>query len=69
MLRFPRCLIRLAVTAYRGPRFVSLSSLVDGPRYATLGVIAGCSIATTGVRIFVIPALDMLALPKQLYLS
>eukprot|EP00959_Pyramimonas_sp_CCMP1952_P025270 530299-Pyramimonas_sp.AAC.1 len=69
MLGCPRCLIRLAVSAHRGPRFGSLSNLVDGPHYATLGVIAGCSIATTCVIIFLIPALDMLVLPKQLYLS
>ena len=69
MLNFPRCIIRLAVSAYRGPRFVSLSSLVDGPHFARFGVIAGCSMATTGVRIFLIPVLDTLRLPQQLYLS
>ena len=51
----------LYIAAYRGPRFFSMSSIVTGPVFATTGVIAGCSMATTFVRVFIIPSLDLLS--------
>ncbi|CAK0799561.1 unnamed protein product [Prorocentrum cordatum] len=66
---FPVQLARLAVQGYRHGRFVSLGGVVVGPFHVTNGVVAGCGLATTMVRISAIPALDALQLPPGITLD
>eukprot|EP00959_Pyramimonas_sp_CCMP1952_P216693 4531803-Pyramimonas_sp.AAC.1 len=54
-LDFPPQLYRISGAAYRGPRYLSMASQVNGPLCAESGVIAGCSIAASYVRVYVIP--------------
>ena len=46
-----------------------MSNVSIGPFYAINGVVAGCSMATTFFRIYVIPVIDPLELPRPLLLD
>eukprot|EP00959_Pyramimonas_sp_CCMP1952_P246076 5143230-Pyramimonas_sp.AAC.1 len=60
---------RVSYRAYRGARFISLGGLLHGPHFATHGVVAGCSIATSYVRVYIIPTVDPIRLPTQVSLD
>ena len=60
-LGFPAQIASVCLNMYRGPRFLTLGRMVQGPFYAMRGVIAGCSTATSFVRAFIIPSLDLLS--------
>ena len=60
-LGFPEQIAAVCLNMYRGPRFLTLGRMVQGPFYAMCGVIAGCSAATSFVRAFIIPSLDLLS--------
>eukprot|EP00959_Pyramimonas_sp_CCMP1952_P242217 5062923-Pyramimonas_sp.AAC.1 len=53
---------RLAIRAYRAPRFLSLGGCLDGPWFVFSGIVAGCSLATTLIRVNSIEALDLIVL-------
>ena len=48
------------MSAYRGARFFSISGIVTGQYFAWQGVVAGDSFATTFVRVYAIPTVDLL---------
>eukprot|EP00959_Pyramimonas_sp_CCMP1952_P076196 1592085-Pyramimonas_sp.AAC.1 len=60
---------RLCVFAYQCARFVLMNGSVNGPWLAIKGVIAGCSIATTFVRMYLVLDLDRLTLPRSVTLD
>eukprot|EP00959_Pyramimonas_sp_CCMP1952_P111842 2339374-Pyramimonas_sp.AAC.1 len=68
-LGFPSQITRVCMTAYRGARFLTLSTLSVGPYYSINGVVAGCSMATTFVRIYLIPVIDPLPIPRDVFLD
>ncbi|CAK0911035.1 unnamed protein product, partial [Prorocentrum cordatum] len=61
LLGFPAPISRLAITMYRGPRWISIGGMVQGPYFAQCGVVAGDSFATSFVRACIIPSIDLLA--------
>ena len=68
-LGFPEQITSVCLTAYRGARFVTMASISTGPFYSINGVIAGCSMATTFVRIYVMPVFDTLDIPRSVMLD
>ncbi len=69
-LGFPPALLYLALRAYRAPRFVTINGYADGPFYARKGLTAGCSLATTFVRIYCIEAYDKIPItPSQQFFN
>ncbi len=57
-LGYPTCLIRASLAAYAAPRMITFGSAVAKELHAQRGIIAGCSFATTLVKIFYIRRLD-----------
>eukprot|EP00959_Pyramimonas_sp_CCMP1952_P331810 6947828-Pyramimonas_sp.AAC.1 len=57
---FPMAIAQLCVNTHRSARYLCISSMVSGPHFALLGVIVGCSFATTFVRIYMIGPYDKL---------
>ena len=57
-LGFPLSVLRVALTLYGMPRYVRLGPYSAQPRVATRGVVAGCSLATTVVKIYLLRRLD-----------
>ncbi len=55
---FPMQIAKLAVAAYRGPRMLRLGAFTARELYATRGVIAGCSLATTFTKIYTVDGYD-----------
>eukprot|EP00959_Pyramimonas_sp_CCMP1952_P317113 6637183-Pyramimonas_sp.AAC.1 len=55
---FPLVIARVCLYAYRCGRFMCLGGCVDGPYFARKGVVAGCSMATTFVRVFCMNGYD-----------
>ena len=51
-------LLRLTLAIYRGPRRLSYQGLVASQRYANRGVVPGCSIATTIVKVYCLQPFD-----------
>eukprot|EP00959_Pyramimonas_sp_CCMP1952_P146331 3063263-Pyramimonas_sp.AAC.1 len=68
-LGFPAAMAKLAVRAYRAPRFLSLGGCLDGPWYAFSGIIAGCSLATTLIRVNSVESLDLVRLRQGAQLA
>eukprot|EP00959_Pyramimonas_sp_CCMP1952_P311154 6511618-Pyramimonas_sp.AAC.1 len=48
----------------RSARFLVLAGVVASPTYARVGIIAGCSFATTMIIIFALRGFDQLEVPK-----
>ncbi len=57
---FPEVLVRMAVAAYGGPRMIRLRDFVATEVYADRGVVAGCPLATTLVKVYTLSAYDEL---------
>ena len=57
-LGFPAGLIRAALAAYAGPRLISLNGSFARPLYPRRGIVAGCSLATTLVKVYYLRAFD-----------
>ena len=57
-LGFPSELLRLALRTYRGRRFIQYEKAFSSSVFARRGIIAGCSLATTLVKVFMWRALD-----------
>ena len=55
---FPRKLTRLAVQGYTAGRRIVQAGLASDPIYANRGVVAGCGLATTWVKVYCMEALD-----------
>ena len=49
---FSKKLARLSIAGYRAPRWISSAGRVAPPVSASRGVIAGCSLATTWVKVY-----------------
>ena len=49
---FSKKIARLSIAGYRAPRWISKAGRVAPPISATRGVIAGCSLATTWVKVY-----------------
>ena len=49
---FPLCIARLAIQAYSCARFLTLGGVVDGPHWVCRGIVAGCTFATSLIRVF-----------------
>ncbi len=58
---FPKPLVRMALAAYSGPRMIRLRDFVAPEVHAGRGVIAGCSLATTLVKLYTVASYDELA--------
>ncbi len=61
-LGFPVAITLLATRAYHSPRYVTLGGFSDGPWHARKGVIAGCSLATSFVKVYSMESYDKLPL-------
>ena len=61
---FPLALLNVCIAGYKAARFMSLASIVAGPHFASCGVIAGCSAATTLIRVHSLDAFD--TIPRSL---
>ena len=59
---FPSVLLEAALASYGIARLVRYGPFVADPRYATRGVVAGCSLATTFVKVYLLRRLDDLVL-------
>ena len=57
-LGFPARMLRLALRFYRGRRHIQYEKAYFGAVYARSGIIAGCSLATTLVKVFMWKVLD-----------
>ncbi len=57
-LGFPLVLLRVALNAYAAPRALSMNGALARPLVADDGVLAGCGLAMTLTKIFVIESLD-----------
>ena len=57
-LGFPSQLTRLALRGYTAPRFIAQQGRLTKPLRAKRGVVAGCGLATTWVKIYCIEAFD-----------
>eukprot|EP00959_Pyramimonas_sp_CCMP1952_P351524 7365051-Pyramimonas_sp.AAC.1 len=55
--------------AFRGGRFLSLGRLLSGPLHVQRGVVAGCSFATTFIRVFGLDAFDSIPVAPRLELD
>ncbi len=60
-LGFPTCIIRACLAAYAAPRMISNGSALAKEEYATRGLIAGCSFATSLVKVFYLRKLEKVA--------
>ncbi len=54
----PAPLVRLTLAAYSGPRMIRMKDFIAQEIHADKGIIAGCSLATTFVKAYVIEAYD-----------
>ncbi len=55
---FPEPLIRVCLAAYGGPRMLSKDGALAREMYPTKGIIAGCGMATTMVKIYCLDPFD-----------
>jgi len=55
---FPLGVLNICLAACRSARYMCLSGIISGPLRATHGVIAGCSMATTLIRVYALDAFD-----------
>ena len=59
-LGFPTPLVRLAIAMYTGPRWLYTKEGIANPISPNRGIAAGCSLATTLVKVYYLVALDRL---------
>ncbi len=57
-LNFPLDIVRASMTAYGHPRMVALHGRLAREVHPRRGVVAGCTFASTYVRVFMLRALD-----------
>ncbi len=57
-LGFPLVLLRVALNAYAAPRALAMNGALARPLAAQDGVLAGCGLAMTLTKVFVVEALD-----------
>ncbi len=57
-LGFPTCLVRAALAAYAAPRMITFGRATARELHARRGLIAGCSFATTLVKVFYLRRMD-----------
>ncbi len=57
-LGFPLVILRVALNAYAAPRALSMNGALARPLDAQDGVLAGCGLAMTLTKVFVVEALD-----------
>eukprot|EP00959_Pyramimonas_sp_CCMP1952_P247799 5180164-Pyramimonas_sp.AAC.1 len=62
---FPPAIFRLAISSYQSARPVCLAGYVSGPFYAMKGVIAGCSFATSFVKVYTFDAFADIEYPSN----
>ena len=55
---FPEEIIQAAIAAYAGPWVITLQGMISRAVYPLKGIIAGCSLATTLIRILMVRVLD-----------
>ena len=55
---FPPAIAHLALACYQMPRYFSLAGFAEGPFSPGRGVVAGCPIATTFVRVYTLKGYD-----------
>ncbi len=60
-LGYPAPVLRAALAAYAAPRMLTLQGRVARELYPTVGVVAGCSLAMSLVKLFYLRAFDGLA--------
>ena len=48
----------MALQAYRPCRFLTVGGIIEGPFWVINGVIAGCSMATTLIRVLAVGPMD-----------
>ena len=61
-LGFPTSLMRAALACYGAARYIRLGPHTAAPRFASRGVVAGCSLATTLVKLYLLRRLDQFVL-------
>jgi hypothetical protein len=68
---FPEPLIRVCLAAYGGPRMLSMEGALAREMYPTRGIIAGCGLATTLVKVYCVAPFDKVqkALPAPVHLD
>ena len=64
-------ILRVALVHYGAPRYVALGGFVCGGLAATRGIIAGCNLATTWVKVCTIQECDMVVarFPASVFMS
>ncbi len=60
-LGYPTCLVRASLAAYAAPRMITFGRATAKELHARRGLIAGCSFATTLVKVFYLRRLDAMA--------
>ena len=63
---FPVFLLRAALALYGAARYVRCGPFLAEPRFASRGVVAGCSLATTLVKVYLLRRLDIFTLRHPL---
>ncbi len=58
---FPGPVVRTALAAYAAPRFLSLRGKISRETFPKVGIVAGCALATTFVKVYYISVYDQLA--------
>ncbi len=58
---FPVAIVRACLAAYAAPRMITMDKMAARELYPRRGVIAGCSFATTLVKLFYLSSLDKVA--------
>ncbi len=58
---FPGPVVRACLAAYAAPRFLSLRGRISRETFPKVGIIAGCALATTFVKVYYISVYDQLA--------
>ena len=60
-LGMPNALVRASIRLYRLPRFICLAGTTAPPIVPGVGVVAGCTIASTWARVALVGVLDKLS--------
>jgi hypothetical protein len=58
---FPVAIVRACLAMYAAPRMITLDKVASRELYSCRGIIAGCSFATTLVKLFYLDTLDRVA--------
>ena len=57
---FPVAIAKAAMEIYAGPRVITMNGIMSRAVYPRKGIIAGCSLATSFVRVYMVRAIDEL---------